>query len=454
MRLNTSLALSLSLLLGVAPAFSEAAPPSAAKSKKKKPVKPEPVDDTPIIIDAPIVAPPPFVIPSAPPAPSPEAPWAGRVVIFAVPRQPAAAAASAQLEEELRQTVGGEVNLQWVDPVTLFPPPAPRPLPEGEALYAAGKELYDNLDTDAAAKKFAEAADFYRQHPVDANPELLARACIFLGATRLLNGDTNGAQEAFTQALLAAPTVKPETGLFGQDVHDAHAAARTALFRQPRGKLTVDSVPAGAHVAVHGQERGVTPLKDVELVPGAHQVVLTLPGHVSYGTFQTVSAQPSQLSTELKLLPAVEEVNALASRLAANPKLDTEALPASVSSLGQKLEARYVVLAVVEQERKGRDQGTLYVWDTRSKNRLRGVRLNPADARERSEAMTQVQAFLTGKPAPSFNPLARLPPVMQKPWFWATVGGVAVATTAGVLLATQPPGRPLSSRLGNFGAGW
>ncbi len=394
------------------------------------------------------------MLPAAPPKPSADAPWAGRVVIFSVPRQPGAAPSSETLQEDLRGAIGGEAHLQWVDPASLFLPPAPAPLPEGEALHAAGKELYDNLDTEAAAKKFAEAAAYYREHAADANPERLARAYIFLGATRLLNGDNPGAQEAFTQAVLAAPGVKPESSLFGQDVHDAHAAARGALYRLPRGKLTVESVPEGAHVALHGQPWGVAPLRDVERAPGAQQVVLTLPGYQPYGTFQDVTAEPTRLRAELKPLPEVDEVNALASRLAATPKLDAEALPATVSSLGQKLEARYVVLAVVEQERKGQDKGTLYVWDVQTKNRLRGLRLDPTDAKERGEAVGQVQAFLTGRPVTAGNPLAKLPPVMQKPWFWAAVGGVAAATTAGVLLATQGPGRPLGSRLGNFGAGW
>ena len=44
--------------------------------------------------------------------------------------------------------------------------------------------------------------------------------------------------------------------------------------------------------------------------------------------------------------------------------------------------------------------------------------------------------------------------VVKKPWFWAAVGGVAVATTAGILLASQPSRPPLGVRLGNPGAGW
>jgi len=44
--------------------------------------------------------------------------------------------------------------------------------------------------------------------------------------------------------------------------------------------------------------------------------------------------------------------------------------------------------------------------------------------------------------------------VVKKPWFWVAVGGVAAATTAGILLASQPDKPPLGVRLGNPGAGW
>ena len=465
-RLKTSLTLSLALLLGAAPGAAGAAPrkgSSTASSSRgksgKKPTKPDasdtaaapPLEEPPVAL---IPEPPPVQVP-APPAPTAQEPWAGRVVVFGVPRQPAAAAASARLEGDLHDALSTEPDLlQWVDPATLLPPPAPDTLAQGETLFNEGKELYDNLDTENAVKKFAASADFYRQHAVDLKPEKLARTCIFLGATRMLNGDTPGAQSAFTCSLLADPAARPETGLFGQDVYDAFNAARTTLLRQPRGKLTVNSQPEGAHVFVGGQYRGLTPLQDVELTPGAHQVVLTLQGHEPFGAFQDVpSGQPTELRPTLAPLPALDSLTSLAAQIPKTPKFDSEKLPARVATLSQKLQARYVVLAVVDAERKGKSEGQLYAWDTRDKKSITHLKLNPDDAQGRQVAAGQMHDFLTGKPVPGYGPL-QLPPVMKKPWFWAAVGGVAVATTAGILLATQQPGRPLGDRLGNFGAGW
>ena len=48
------------------------------------------------------------------------------------------------------------------------------------------------------------------------------------------------------------------------------------------GKLTVTSRPSGATVSVGGAELGSTPLKDLELTAGDHEVVLTSPGYERY----------------------------------------------------------------------------------------------------------------------------------------------------------------------------
>ncbi|QRO00478.1 PEGA domain-containing protein [Archangium violaceum] len=475
MHLKTPLALSLALLLGAAPSVSEAAAPGGAaassrKSKKTPPAEqstpaPEP---TPAPAETPVEAPEQAQAPQNPPAePSEPAPapqeqqlpppaWAGRVAVLAVPADRGTTETASRIETDLRGALGAWPDVQLVDFAPLFPPPPPISLKQGDALFDEGKGLYDNLDTEAAAKKFSEAAAFYRRYAVDTKPERLARVHIFLGASRMLNGDAAGAQESFTQALLASPTVQPETEFFGQDVHEAFNAAKVGLSRQPRGALAIDSLPAGAQVLLHGESVGTTPLKDVELAPGAHQVVLTLPGHLPFGTFQVVeSSKRAELRPTLEPTPSLSAVQDLAVNASRSPTLVTDKLPPEVSQLGERLGARYVVLAVVKQEREGLVTA-LHAWDLQLANRLHGVVLKPGEARGQ-EAVARVHDFVTGKQVlPSSRlPIAiALPPVVKKPWFWATVGGVAAATTASILLATQPQPKLLGPRLGNPGAGW
>ncbi|HYO70457.1 MAG TPA: hypothetical protein VEU33_30690 [Archangium sp.] len=151
--------------------------------------------------------------------------------------------------------------------------------------------------------------------------------------------------------------------------------------------------------------------------------------------------------------PGLAAVRSLAANVSTSRALTSDTLPPGVAELGEKLGARYVVLARVEQDRRGRAEAVLYAWDVQLKNRLRGVKLNAEDPRSREDAVRQVHAFLTGQHVPGPSLPVVLPVVMKKPWFWAAVGGVAAATTAGILLASQPQ-KPLGVRLGNFGAGW
>jgi len=510
--LKTSLILSLALLLGTAPGFAEAQSSRrtssisarkakkssrSSKSRKKKtpppapeesteesatdpetapveasaaapteptsaPVEPahDPVEPTHAPMAAPVIPAPAAATASsteALPMPPPPA-VAGHVVVLAVPAEAGATEPATVVEADLRDALGARPDVQLVDLASALPAVEPDSAQQGDALFTEGKTHYDNLDPDAAAKKFIEAANFYQQHPVATNAERLGRVYIFLGASRLLNGETEEAQEAFVHALLAEPTIQPESKLFGQDVMEAFEAAQGAFAKLPRGTLSIDSVPAGARVSLHGQPAGTTPLEGVELAAGPHQVVLTLPGHTPFGAFQAVgSDQGNELRATLVPSPALAEVQSLAAQASTPQALRSGELPTQVATVGERLGARYVVIARVKQDRKGRVESELYAWDVQTKNQLRGLEFRSDEPRDRKEALEKVHAFVTGKLVPAPSTPFVLPEVARKPWFWAAVGGVAVATTAGILLATQSGSSPpplLGDRMGNPGAGW
>ena len=470
MHLKIPLALSLALLVGTAHATPQAksnrrgtssSRKKPADSKKAPPPAPEKApeaqpESTGARAPEPTEAPrqTPTAAPLQPPAPA----LASSVAVFAVPAERSTSREDAQrFESELRGMLGSRAGVQIADLTALFPPPPPANLKQGDTLFEEGKTLYDNLDPEAAAKKFTDAAAFYRRNAADTAPERLGRVYIFLGASRLLNGDNTGAQESFTQAVLAAPGLQPDAKLFGQDVQELFASARQALAKKARGSLTIDSLPGGAQVRVQGRVLGTTPVKDVELAPGPHQVVLTLPGYVPHGTFHEV---PAGDSTELR--PSLEPTPGMASLLkavdqAATPRaLEARTPPPEALDVAEQVGARYVVLASVTKDAKGRLSAVLHAWDADTKSRLRGLEMRAEDTQGRQRAVDQLHDFVTGKrvtPAPT--PFV-MPEVVQKPWFWGVVGGVAVATTAGVLLATQPIGsKPLlGPRIGMPGTGW
>lgn len=466
------------LLLGAAPAPAgqEVLLAAASKSKKKKKAPKRPRKSPPGKGSAPPQEPQVFDGPDEPATPRGSAPGdaplapsragvkgpvapgvaaaepgapeqGGATVVFALPQEPQYAAAAGQLEAELRRALAGYTDVVQVDLGSTFRPPMPASLQEGDRLFDQGREQYDGLDPEAAATSFRQAAAFYAQYPVETRPERLARTWLYLGSCLKLNRDEAGAREAFRKAAEAEPTLKPDPLIFGQDVQELFAAERDELAREGQGRLSVQSVPGGAEVRVRGKVLGYTPL-EVELPVGMQPVVVSLPGYAPTGMYQEVSRQkPGALSAKLVPLPGMDLVLEAAGKVAFTEQV--EPLPAEVGAVGSRLGARYVALVAV-----GPGWPRLQAWDVQTRKRLRGVELEPGEAQSLRFAATQLRAFATGQPMP--QPPLSLPALARRPWFWAAVGGVAAAATAGVLLATQPPQKrsPIGDVIGLPGVGF
>lgn len=380
----------------------------------------------------------------------------GAVALFAVARTPAAADAAAKLEGELLRHLSTGGGVEMVDLGAAFPPPAPVPLTKADTLFEEGRTAYDNLDPEAAEAKFQAAAEAYTQAPAELSTERLAQAYIFLGASRQLNGNMVGAKEAFTQATVAEPSARPDSALFSQEVQKAYDEARAAVKGLPAGMLAVDSQPAGAQVLVRGQKVGVTPMRAVEVPAGQHPVVVSLPGYAPYSTYAEVkSSAPTELKAKLEPTPGLAAVRDAAATAASERSFEQDVVPAEARAIGERLGARYVVLAAVSRDKKGRAEAELQAWDLKSKARLRGVEIELA-AREGKHgpaaAADQVRGFVNGAMAPRVS--ERGGPdfsLLKRPAFWAVVGGVAAVTAGAVFVATQDkPGgwNPVSGGVG------
>jgi hypothetical protein len=409
---------------------------SARSAKAKKPTAAKRASPPPAPAPEPLPPPEPGPAPGAEVKPVPVGP---RTAVFAAPRPGASPAAAEALEEELSRQLAARPDVLLVDLAAAFPPPAPASLAPADALYEEGKGLYDNLDPEAAAGKFLAAAEAYQQHPEALSLERLANTFIFLGASQLLNGEAKAAQRSFQQALSASPTTQPDSGLFGSDVQTAFTDAQQAFSQQPPGTLAIDSVPPGAAVTVDGKPVGVTPLPALTLHGGRHPVVLSRPGYRPATAYPHVApGQRAELKPSLELLPEVATVRATVARATAEPAFAAAALPPEVAALGERLGARYVVLAAVS-EKKGHPGAEVQVWDVRTQARLRGVKVDPRAKRpgERVEgAAERIHGFLVGGPL-SPPPAPRAATLVKKPWFWAAVVGGAAVVTGGVLYATQ-----------------
>jgi hypothetical protein len=84
----------------------------------------------------------------------------------------------------------------------------------------------------------------------------------------------------------------------------ATAAAQRATTPVDSGRLLVRSIPAGAHVVVDGQPRGITPLTLRELAFGVHAIEVSHPGHDTRHQRVTLSERRPARSVDVKLRPA------------------------------------------------------------------------------------------------------------------------------------------------------
>ncbi|WP_375760669.1 PEGA domain-containing protein [Corallococcus exercitus] len=471
--MNTArLALTVALACVLSAPAADAATKRKSAAKKKRPAAtkkvrapvpedtftpPEevaPASDAPVAPKAAIQAPVAPATPAVPkmaevPAAVVRAAPSNAVAIFGVARQSAAADSAAKLEDTLTRKLGSAGDIQFVDLATAFPPPEPQANPKADALFDEGRAAYDNLDPDTAAGKFKAAAEAYVQRPGDLRPEKLGETYLFQGASQLLNGDVAGAKAAFTNALLAEPSLRPDAGLFGQDVQRVFAEAQTELNAQPQGTLAVMSQPQGARVLVRGREVGVTPLAGAKLAPGRYPVQVVLPGYAPFATYAEVKpSAPTELKTKLASAPGLSALRDAAAKAGTEAAFDADGVPPEVGAIGERLNARYVVLAASFQDKKGRLHGEVQAWDLRTKNRLRGVEVDfgKRDGKGSADAAAdQLHTFLAGSALPQNRKeekesVSSSDSVLRKPWFWAAAAGVAAVTAGVVYVATTDRG--------------
>jgi len=381
----------------------------------------------------------------------------GPLALFSVARTPALADAAGKLEAELTHHLSKGGDVEFVDLARAFPAPEPVALTKADGLFDEGRSAYDNLDPEVAAQKFQAATEAYEQAPAALRLERLGEAYLFLGASRMLNGDAAGAREAFLRSVAAEPATRPDPALFGQDVQKAFDEARAEARTRPAGTLTVESQPAGARVLVRGQDVGATPLAGLAVPSGHHPVQVALPGHAPQSWY--VEVKPSStaaVKATLAPVPGLVALREAAARSASEAAFEADAASVETLGIADRLDARYLVLAAVSQDKKGRLQAELQAWDVRTQARLRGVGIDLSGRdpkKSAASAAAQVRTFIRGElgPKAAGGTSVASDSVLRKPWFWAVVGGAAAVTAGAVFVATQDKGRPYNPVSGGIG---
>lgn len=374
-----------------------------------------------------------------------------KAAIFAAGDDTVAKTIAGRVEVELAKALKKK-GVVLADVEELFPPPAAESSAEGDTAFAKGRDAYDNLDFDASAKTLSQAAVFFIKHPGTAKPEQLAEIFLFLGASELQNGAKADAKKEFARALQMNPALTPDTKYFGSDVQTAFNAAQKEMGTRKKGKLSVESTPAGAEVEAFGLSYGLTPVPEIELPFGRYLVRLKRPGYAPGAAFPDVSAkQPADVNQKLDAAPAYLALREKAERLIGKQPFEAPKLPLTGIDIGKAMKARFLVLASVTTEGKG-SKVELQVWNITTGDRLKGVTFNlDADGAGYETGADAVQSWLS-RPAAAVSaavPVAEAEPVkpseggsvLKKWWFWTAVGAVAVGagvTTA--VVASQPHG--------------
>ena len=374
-------------------------------------------------------------------------PLPNEAIVFVVNKDGTQPAEASAIEAKLGAALKAQ-NVMLADVDALFPAPAAPT--DGDALYKEGKEAFDNLDLETAKQKFDAALESYGKQPAGASAEHIAEVGIYLGAVAQQSGAKNAGkvvQGQLVNALVVKPDVVPDSKLFGPDLPKLFEKAKAEVAAKAKGTLSFDVLPAGSEVTFRGQAL-TSPLEPVAGLPtGYHFVSARRAGYVPGAAVVPLKGDAAAATIELVPVEALTEARTQAGSLVG--AFGAVTLPKNARSVGEKLKARFLVLADAST-------GALQVWDVQEGARLKDVKVQDS-AESIALAATKVKTFVEQPSAVAVTKGPDEPPVASsgdsvagKWWFWAAIGGaVAAGAAVGVVAATStPPPRPLNPVLG------
>jgi hypothetical protein len=340
------------------------------------------------------------------------------------------------------------------------------------ANLAAGRQAYLNFELDQAAGLLEQAVSDFDAAAVELeDPQELADALEFLGASLALNGRARDATRIFARLHVQMPHVQPDPAVFPPEVIERFEAARPRDAGDASATIVIESDPPGAIAYVDFVARGVTPVTVSGLRGGDHIVRVSRPGAAPFSQVVSVRARRSA-ATSAFLVDDPRAVGLSESLLAARE--------ADVASLGETGPLRDIA-AVLDLDRlaflraspgESEDQVALelVVFDVATGRRLvRGAgsaptaigALEPAVHRLVAgslEAAARARVEPEAPPPPMdeeipLHPAEPVPPpssggVLEEWWFWTLVGvgvagagvgiGVGVAGSGGSGLGGDP----------------
>lgn len=223
---------------------------------------------------------------------------------------------------------------------------------EAAALIEQARKHLGNVQFKQAYKLVAQARTLLDPlRPNLRDYSLLTNAMLYQAVIAMNLGDKRGSAQAFADLARLRPDFRIDSAEFPPAVVEAFDKARSADAKQPRGRLIISSVPAGAEVYVDEVKRGQTPIT-VPASPGEHVIRLSSPTYLSWTqTVNVASYGKHDVKAELaKNVPqaSLKELEAAAVSGGA-PEVFTRAASVVAEALG----ADGVVLGIVALSVKG-----------------------------------------------------------------------------------------------------
>lgn len=403
-----------------------------------------------------------------------------RVYIVSVPMSDELEAVSARVGAAARAALRDVEGVNWQGPDQLFlgyDDSVLDRLQSGRQKLAEGRQAYIDLDLGRAITLLTAAvADFDAAAIALEDPTDLSEALLLLGAAQSFENRSRDARRTFERLHVQMPDRRPDPQQFNPDVVQRYEQAAPRDRDAPVSSITIESDPPGAIAYVDFIARGRTPITVEGLMGGQHIVRVTRPGATPF--LQPVDVPRGGTQSVNAFLQDVEATQGLSESL-------TEIVAADVTRIGERspigavatiLELDKIgVIRVSPTDAADRVALELLLFDVASGRRLlRGAGQVPTAPGQLEPAVGQlVNGGLTAglRPAQSgddeeavrrrpdpepepepVGPAGPAPPLTQRWYFWAGVGGAAaLVVTLIVVLASsggdQQLGRDPSGQL-------
>ena len=365
----------------------------------------------------------------------------------------------ALLEHLLTLALQGRADMDVVDLRRALEPgsgqDALRLIERATELYHAGRQAYENLDSDQATEQLSAACNtFEAGYAGVRDPHTMAITHVYLASLYMQNGQPEKGAPYYRRALFLEPGLELDINVFAPEDIDALEAQRSLIRSSQKGRVEVRSLPVSSRVYIDNVFRGSSPLEVEGLAPGRHFLRLERDGYERVA--DVIEIKNGQLAhVEQRMIPLRGMAELRHLLVLVEP--DSADLGGVLKPLGLLFSSSRAVMLTGHLADKDQLQVQVHYVDLRSGLRLRHVQgLLPRDSaaaaaklRALADSALDVSAGVESGPSEPLLDLSGLEDV-QIPWMpvLAGLGGVAALGALGAgtcwLVAGQPPeSRPL-----------